>query len=386
MYILDLKFDLKFVNLIYKMTCNPFNVSGTIDYNKLIYQFGAQPISNDLIERFEKITQTKAHKFLKRGIVISHRDLNKILDNIELGKEVYLYTGRGPSSESLHIGHLIPLMFTKYLQDALKCKLVIQMTTDEKYLFKDLTLDQVRQMCYNNIKDIIAVGFDPQKTFIFDNLEYIQKLYPTILQIQKQININKLQSCFGFNESDNVGKYMFPAIQIAPCFASCFPGFLDPNAVCLVPCAIDQDNYFRLARDIANFQKPAVIHTRFLPSFKGESKMSSSVGEALFVNSTDKQIIKAVKGCVSGGGETLELHRLNGADLTKDVAYQYLYIFLDDEEQLAKIASEYSSGKMLTGEIKNLLINLLKEEFSQYQQKRNNVTDEDVKIFMTLEK
>jgi hypothetical protein len=41
---------------------------------------------------------------------------------------------------------------------------------------------------------------------------------------------------------------------------------------------------------------------------------------------------------------------------------------------------------MLTGEIKNLLINLLKEEFSQYQQKRNNVTDEDVKIFMTLEK
>jgi tryptophanyl-tRNA synthetase len=369
------------------MTCNPFNVTGTIDYNKLICQFGAQPISQELIERFEKVTGTKAHKFLKRGIIISHRDLDKILDNIEGGKEIYLYTGRGPSSDSLHTGHLIPLMFTKYLQDALKCKLVIQMTTDEKYLFKDLTLDQVRQMCYNNIKDIIAVGFDPKKTFIFDNLDYIQKLYPTILQLQKHININKLQSCFGFDSSDNVGKYMFPAIQIAPCFASCFEGFIDPNAVCLVPCAIDQDNYFRLARDIVTFgKKPALIHTRFLPSFKGETKMSSSVGDALFVNSTEKQIVKAVKGCVSGGGETLELQRLHGADLSKDAAYQYLYIFLDDDEELERIARDYSSGKMLTGEVKNLLINVLKDVFSQYQQKRNTVTDEDVKVFMSLEK
>ncbi|KAL6141413.1 hypothetical protein ACLB2K_059701 [Fragaria x ananassa] len=41
------------------------------------------------------------------------RDLNGILDAYERGEKFYLYTGRGPSSEALHLGHLIPFMFTK---------------------------------------------------------------------------------------------------------------------------------------------------------------------------------------------------------------------------------------------------------------------------------
>ena len=369
------------------MSVNPFSVSGQVDYSKLISQFGAQPISKELISRFEKVTSTKAHHFLERGIMISHRDLDKILDCVEQGKEVYLYTGRGPSSESLHIGHLVPLMFTKYLQDAFKCKLVIQMTTDEKFLFKDLTLEQVEKMCRENIKDIIAVGFDPQRTFIFDNLEYIQHLYPTVLKIQKHINVNRLQSCFGFTEADNVGKYMFPSIQIAPCYPECFPGFLSPDATCLIPCAIDQDNYFRLARDIFPNKKPALIHSRFLPSLStGESKMSSSTGQALFVNSTEKQISNLVKRAISGGGETIEQHRLNGADLSKDIAFQYLYIFLKDDVELAQIATEYSQGRILTGEVKKKLISVISEIFSDYQSKRGNVTEVDVKLFMNLQK
>ncbi len=43
---------------------------------------------------------------------------------------------QGPSSEALHLGHLIPFMFTKYLQDAFKVPLVIQLTDDEKFLWK----------------------------------------------------------------------------------------------------------------------------------------------------------------------------------------------------------------------------------------------------------
>ena len=40
----------------------------------------------------------------------------KILDLYEAGKKFYLYTGRGPSSDALHLGHLVPFHFTKYLQ------------------------------------------------------------------------------------------------------------------------------------------------------------------------------------------------------------------------------------------------------------------------------
>lgn len=34
------------------------------------------------------------------------------------------------------MGHLVPFMFTKFLQDALNVPLVIQITDDEKYLFR----------------------------------------------------------------------------------------------------------------------------------------------------------------------------------------------------------------------------------------------------------
>jgi tryptophanyl-tRNA synthetase len=42
------------------------------------------------------------------------RALNEILDAAEAKQPFYLYTGRGPSSEALHLGHMIPFMFTKY--------------------------------------------------------------------------------------------------------------------------------------------------------------------------------------------------------------------------------------------------------------------------------
>ena len=41
------------------------------------------------------------------------RDMNAVLDNYESKKPFYLYTGRGPSSEAMHLGHLIPFLFTK---------------------------------------------------------------------------------------------------------------------------------------------------------------------------------------------------------------------------------------------------------------------------------
>ena len=100
----------------------PFDVSGgvdehgrpvAIDYDKLIDKFGSQRIDKALLERFEKVTGHRAHRLLRRGMVFSHRDLNVILDKYEKGVPFFLYTGRGPSSDSMHVGHSIPFEFTK---------------------------------------------------------------------------------------------------------------------------------------------------------------------------------------------------------------------------------------------------------------------------------
>lgn len=76
-------------------------------------RFGSSKIDQELLDRFEKVTGRPAHHLLKRGMFFSHRDVHSILNTVEQGKPFYLYTGRGPSSESMHVGHLVPFIFTK---------------------------------------------------------------------------------------------------------------------------------------------------------------------------------------------------------------------------------------------------------------------------------
>jgi tryptophanyl-tRNA synthetase len=121
---------------------DPWTVEGDIDYDKLIREFGSQKITDDIVARIEKVTGKKAHRFLRRSIFFSHRDIIQLLDLYEKGIKFYLYTGRGPSSESLHLGHLIPFQLTQWLQEAFDCPLVIQLTDDEKFLFKDIKLEE----------------------------------------------------------------------------------------------------------------------------------------------------------------------------------------------------------------------------------------------------
>ena len=107
---------------------------------------------------------------------------------------------RGPSSGSLHLGHLIPFFFTKWLQDVFQCPLVIQLTDDEKFLWKPLALDECVKMGRENAKDIIACGFDPKRvfflsrphtqTFIFSDMSYMGELYRNVVRIQKCVTVN----------------------------------------------------------------------------------------------------------------------------------------------------------------------------------------------------
>ena len=67
-------------------------------------------------------------------------------------------------------------------------------------------------------------------------------MYPTVLQIQRSVNASQAKGIFGFVDSDNIGKFSFPAIQAAPSFPSSFPVIFNnrKDLLCLIPCAIDQ--------------------------------------------------------------------------------------------------------------------------------------------------
>lgn len=208
-----------------------------IDYTRLVADFGSSLISEDLVTRIEHLTKRRAHPWLRRSLFFSHRDLDVILNLYARNQPFYLYTGRGPSSDALHLGHLIPFMFTRYLQEAFNVPLVVQMTDDEKFFFKDLTLAQTYALTHSNCKDIIAIGFDANKTFVFSNLDYVGVMYPNICKLQKCFTLNAVTGCFGFTTSDHTGKYAFPAIQAAPSFSNSFPHLFGQryDVPCLIP-------------------------------------------------------------------------------------------------------------------------------------------------------
>ncbi|GJE87932.1 tryptophan--tRNA ligase [Phanerochaete sordida] len=363
-----------------------------IDYDKLVEQFGTRRIDEALLQRFEKLTGHRPHVLLRRGMFFSHREFDKILDRYEQGKPFFLYTGRGPSSDSMHLGHMIPFTFTKWLQDVFDVPLVIQLTDDEKFLFKhELKPEQTHDFAYRNAKDIIAVGFDMSKTFIFSNYDYMGgPFYRNVSKISRQITINQAKATFGFNDSDNIGKIHFAAIQATPSFSNSFPNIFGTKSdiPCLIPCAIDQDPYFRLTRDVAaklKYPKPTLIHSKFFPALQGpQTKMSASdTNSSIYMSDTPNQIKNKInKHGFSGGRETEEEHRRLGGNPDVDVAYQYLGFFLDDDAEWAQLAEEYRAGRLLTGEMKKKCIEVLQGFVKTFQENKAKVTDEMLHAFM----
>jgi len=380
---------------------NPWDVQAAsnkgIDYDKLVVKFGSSKIDEALLARFEKVTGHKPHHLLRRGIFFSHRDMNIILNDFEAGKKFFLYTGRGPSSEAMHLGHLIPFMFTKWLQDVFDVPLVIQLTDDEKFFFKDLKMEDCQRLAIENTKDIIALGFDVNKTFIFPDLTFLgqcPEFYQNVVKIQKCVTYNQVKGIFGFDDSCPIGKIAFPAIQAAPSFSSSFPFIFGDNKTvpCLIPCAIDQDPYFRMTRDVAHRiggLKPALLHSSFFPALQGaKTKMSASdANSSIFLTDTMKEIkTKINKYAFSGGQATVEEHKEKGGDTDVDISYQYLTFFLEDDAKLEKIKQDYRSGELLSGFLKKELIDILQPMVSSHQKARALVTAETVKEFFTPRK
>merc|ERR1719391_1596136 len=211
------------------------------------------------------------------------------------------------------------------------------------------------KLAWENAKDIIALGFDVKKTFIFANATFMGQepaFYQTICKIQKCVTYNQAKGIFGFDESCNIGKIAFPAIQAAPSFSSSFPFIFGENKTvpCLIPCAIDQDPYFRMTRDVAHRiggLKPALLHSTFFPALQGaQTKMSASdPNSSIFLTDTPKEIkTKINKYAFSGGQATVEEHKEKGGDCDVDISFQYLRFFLEDDVKLEKIRADYSNG------------------------------------------
>lgn len=325
---------------------DPWGSSLPSDYVKIVKDFG--------LESFDVGDFPNPSRAMRRGVIFAGRDLKVISDCIKNKKPFYALTGLMPSNDQIHLGNKLVVETLRYFQD--NGGVVYILIADlESMVTRDVSLEEGRRRALEfHIPAYIALGLDPDKTFFYfqsENLDVVRLGF----EFAQKITLNEFKGLYGSAEPGRimaavtqVGDILFPQLKVR------MPG--------VIPVGVDQDPHIRLSRDVVSrfkkykFFSPASIYNKFTPSLDGDLKMSKSKPEFSIGLPEDLGVVKKkIMRALSGGRDTLDEHRRLGADVGKDMCFELLKQHLvEDDIELQKIYEEYSSGRMLSGELKNL--------------------------------
>ena len=290
------------------------------------------------------------HHLVSRDIFFAQRRLKEALEG-----PFYLFTGRGPSTQSMQFAHLLPFMLCRHIQSKYNCPLVIQISDDEKY-YAGRAHDY-----QGNLKEIEAMGFVPELTHILINSQLPPSLHNASRMIQRHVTVKTVKRYFGFEDDVNIGSLLYPSVQIVPTISTCMctlSKHITPQHRCLIVAGVDQSPYFSLARDvwrqISDGPSLATLYNKFLPALDGSEKASSSIGAScIFLNASDDTIRRKIRKAYSGSAPSLDSHTTGGVlDLERDVAFSYLRAFMENEEEYLDLKEKYQSGKLTSLQVK----------------------------------
>ncbi|PSQ02446.1 tryptophan--tRNA ligase [Halobacteriales archaeon QS_5_70_17] len=347
---------------------DPTETDAGPDYRRLLERFGADPLTDDQLARFP----SPPHPLLRRGVYYAGRDVDRLLAAAERGDPVSVVTGVGPSGP-MHLGHAVTFYFAKWLQSELGAHVYVPLSDDEKYLTRGQDLRETRRHTRENLRDLLAVGFDPERTrFVVDTAD-ADVVYPLATALAKDLTPATVEAVYG--DPGNVGAGFYPAVQAAHLL---LPQFVRGPHATTVPVAVDQDPHVRVARDVAAkerfpAEKPGALLATFLPGLAGPGKMSSSEDVPRIELTDDPEAVRATvrEHAYSGGRESLDAHREHGGDPAVDVAFRYLHAFFEaDDATVARLAREYRSGELLTGELKGYAADRIGEFLAAHQERR----------------
>lgn len=350
--------------------------SSSVDYDKLVNQFGIQKFS-------ELISDVKnPHRLMKRGVIFGHRDFNKVNDLINKNNDFAVVTGMMPSGQ-MHIGHKMVVDQLKWYQKN-GAMLSLPIADLESYAARDMSFEKARDIAVNEyLTNYIALGLDLEK----DNVNvYLQSennsLRDLAFKASKKTNFNELKAIYGFTQSTNMAHIQAPIVQVADILLPQIEEFGGPKNV-VVPVGVDQDPHIRLTRDIAHklneehgFVSPSSTYHRFLTGLSGGKMSSSKQSTAIYLNEDSKIAAKKVKTAKTGGRESLKEQQELGGEVDKCVIYEmFVYHLIDDDNELEKIRNECLNGTLRCGDCKAKASELMSEMFNQIHDKQDEARE-----------
>jgi len=363
------------------MTIDPWKVEEIKNYEKLLNEFG--------LEDFGKIVRkiSNPHLLMQRGVVFGHVDFVKIASAIKSKKPFAMLTGLMPSGK-FHLGHKMVADQIIYYQ-SLGAKVFLCVADVEAYNMRLASMDKLRKIAIEEyLTNYIALGLKKKNCdFYFQSsrskdADKANAYYKLVGMAAKKTTMNQLKAIYG---DMSPGKLMSVMHQVSDILHPELKEFGGKKPV-VVPVGVDQAPHLRLTRDIAaafnrskeyDFILPSSTYHKFMKGLKGHKMSSSDPYSYVALTDTEKLAKeKILKHAFSGGRETLKEHRKKGGVPEVDVAYNMLYfMFESDDKKIKKVYDDYKSGKLLTGELKQILLEKLVKFLVTHKEKREKAKD-----------
>jgi tryptophanyl-tRNA synthetase len=385
---------------------NPWSSQQSLDIEKLFSEFGIDPISTAIGDLPE------IPYFMKRGVVVGHRDYGLIGHSIRDRAPFHILTGFMPSGHP-HLGHLMVMKevvwHVKHGGNG-----YITIADREAHAVRDISWADCRKFGKEYLICLYALGFEGEIYYQSRN----QDLNNLAFEAAIKVNLSELQAIYGFGPETALAHPVSVITQVADIL---FPQVAAYPAPTLVPVGIDQDPHIRLTRGVAHklrmftvedrgdyisvrsknapetameevhrafpgskryeghidirgaacapvasrvreielrnggfgFYTPSSTYHRFIPGLQG-GKMSSSVPESTIgFFEPDDITRKKVMAAITGGRVTLAEQKEKGGEPERCSLYLLnLFHMVEDDTELADIRQRCMSGEITCGQCK----------------------------------
>jgi len=348
---------------------DPWGSNSIENYEHVFKEFGLSSFP-------EKMRKRLGHIFFERNIVIAHRGFEKVLERIEAGKKFINITGIA-SSGPYHLGHKADVDLFRFFKEKHAANYFCVCDLDAYSSREKIkTLGQAREIAVENTADALALGLSPNDIFVQSNRD--KRYYSFAFELGKKITAKTFEAIYGHLDLGKVSANLLQYSDILHCHLPEYSGKM-PSVTGI---GLDQDPHARATRDIVkrlpyDLEVPSFVYFRHQSGLKEGTKMSASEPEtAIFLSDKPKEAELKIKMAFTGGRPTVEEHRRLGGVLEIDKVYEMLLFHYPDSKKLNRIAEDFSSGKMLSSELKQVAIDFFSDFLERHQQK----ADENKKL------
>lgn len=312
------------------------------------------------------------------------------MDTISTQNSEIILTG-DRATGPLHLGHYV---------GSLRGRVELQSMHQQTILVADMqgltdnanNPKKVSENILNVVADYLAAGIDPSQTTIclqsqLPALAEITMYYSnlvTIARLERNPTVKNEIHNKGFKRSIPAGFLTYPISQAADITA--FKATLVPVGEDQLPMIEQTNEIVRKINSLAGYSvlnecKPMLSKASRLPSTDGKTKMSKSMGNAINLGATEKEIRKAVNSMYTDANH---IKIEDPGSVEGNVVFTYLDAFHKDDKYVQQLKEHYSRGGLGDGTTKKILEECLQELIRPFRERRNELLNDKAQLIDIL--